>query len=68
VLALPETEGFDLAAWLVPGGAILVAAVGIFLGLRRWRREGDRVEGEDSAALDSEERERLDRDLARYDL
>jgi cytochrome c-type biogenesis protein CcmH len=68
VLALPETEGFDLAAWLVPGGAILVAAVGIFLGLRRWRGEGDRVEGEDPAALDSEERERLDRDLARYDL
>jgi cytochrome c-type biogenesis protein CcmH len=32
VLAIPETEGFDLAAWLVPGAAIVVAAVAIFVG------------------------------------
>ena len=38
VLALPDDEGFDLAAWLVPGAAIVVAAVAIFVGLRRWRR------------------------------
>jgi cytochrome c-type biogenesis protein CcmH len=68
VLALPETEGFDLAAWLVPAGAIVVAGVAIVFGLRRWRRDGDRVEGERPAALDSEDQERLDRDLARYDL
>jgi cytochrome c-type biogenesis protein CcmH len=68
VLALPETEGFDLAAWLVPGGAIVVAGVAIFLALRRWRRDEGWAEEGDSAAIASEDQERLDRDLARYDL
>ena len=32
VLAIPGDSGFDLAAWLVPGVAILFAAVAIFVG------------------------------------
>ena len=39
VLALPEAQGFDLAAWLVPGVALAIAGVAVFVGLRRWRRE-----------------------------
>jgi cytochrome c-type biogenesis protein CcmH len=71
VLAEPQTSGFDLTAWLVPGAAILLAAVGIALGLRRWRRaardaEAQRRPGE--PPLESAEAERLDADLARYDL
>jgi cytochrome c-type biogenesis protein CcmH/NrfF len=70
VLAVPDTEGFDLAAWLVPGIALLIAAVAIFIGLRRWRREGGgggptEPPGE---PLSDEDSERLDADLARYDL
>ena len=42
VLALPDDEGFDLAAWLVPGLAIVAAAIAIFVALRRWRRASDR--------------------------
>src|SRR5207249_1683524 len=38
VLAEPPKSGFDLTAWLVPGAAILLAAVAIALGLWRWRR------------------------------
>ena len=38
VLAEPPKSGFDLTAWLVPGAAILIAAVAIALALRRWRR------------------------------
>ena len=38
VLAEPPKSGFDLTAWLVPGAAILIAAIAIALGLRRWRR------------------------------
>jgi cytochrome c-type biogenesis protein CcmH len=68
VLALPETEGFDLAAWLVPGVAIVVAGVAIFFGLRRWRRKEGWAEEGDQAPVDREDQERLDRDLARYDL
>ena len=67
VLATPDTEGFDLAAWLVPAAAILLAAVAIFLGLRRWRRDRT-APREEGAAIDPADRERLDEDIARYDL
>jgi cytochrome c-type biogenesis protein CcmH len=66
VLALPDSEGFDLAAWLVPGLAILAAALGIAVGLWRWRR--GRRDAPTTPALDPAEGERLDSDLARYDL
>ena len=45
VLAVPEAGGFDLAAWLVPGAVIAVAGGAIFIGLRRWRREGGGRDG-----------------------
>src|SRR5207247_5385441 len=35
VLAEPGTSGFDLAAWVVPAGAILLAGLGILIALRR---------------------------------
>ena len=74
VLAVPEAEGFDLAAWLVPGAAILAAAVAIFVGVRRWRRAGLGGDGEGPGAagedeeLSEAESKRLDADLARYRL
>ena len=68
VLATPSDSGFDLAAWLVPGAAIVVAAVAIAVGLRRWRRRGaaEPVVAEDTVS--DEEAKRLDEDLARYRL
>jgi cytochrome c-type biogenesis protein CcmH len=70
VLAEPPKSGFDLTAWLIPGIAILIAAIVIALGLRRWRRAGRSREddAEPEKPLDPAERERLDSDLARYDL
>ena len=70
VLAIPEDSGFDLVAWLVPGVAILCAAVAIFVGLRRWKRTGDTSNGGGSAVPEpeSEDEERLREDLARYEL
>ena len=67
VLAVPEAEGFDLAAWIVPGLAIVLAAIAIFIGLRRWRKSG-RDAREDTQAEETEDTDRLDADLARYDL
>ena len=70
VLAEPPKSGFDLTAWLVPGGAILLAAIAIAAGLWRWRRSG-RGGGPPSGEggpLEPSEAERLDADLARYDL
>jgi cytochrome c-type biogenesis protein CcmH/NrfF len=71
VLAEPPKSGFDLTAWLVPGAAIVAAAIAIAIGLHRWRRAGGRG-GPPSARsgppLDPSDEERLDADLARYDL
>ena len=70
VLALPRGSGFDLSAYLVPAIAFVVALVALALGVRRGRTaagpppagaakpEGPR----------DEDAERLDADLARYDL
>ncbi len=72
VLATPSDSGFDLAAWLVPGLAIVVAGGAIFVGLRRWRRAGTAADRDGSAepepAPDDEDSKRLDADLARYEL
>jgi cytochrome c-type biogenesis protein CcmH len=68
VLATPEPEGFDLAAWIVPGAAILVAGIAIAVGARRWRRRGASAAETERPELDPVERERLSSDLARYDL
>lgn len=69
VLALPESEGFDLAAWLVPGIGILVAGGAIGVGLWRWRRRDRAAEpSPEPEVLDAAESERLSSDLARYDL
>jgi cytochrome c-type biogenesis protein CcmH/NrfF len=68
VLAVPEAEGFDLAAWLVPGVAILAAAVAIFVGLRRWsRNSGDGPQDPPAPPPPTgDDAERLEADLARY--
>ncbi len=67
VLAVPDTEGFDLLAWLVPAVGLAAAAVGIALGLRRWRRSEAGAPPPDEA-LDAGDDGRLDADRARYDL
>jgi cytochrome c-type biogenesis protein CcmH len=38
VLATPSDSGFDLAAWIVPGLAVILAGVGIAFAVVRWRR------------------------------
>jgi len=71
VLALPEGKGFDLSAYLVPALGFLVAAVALALGVRRWRRAGSDPPNRNGAAAtgpNDEDAERLEADLARYDL
>jgi cytochrome c-type biogenesis protein CcmH len=71
VLAVPEAEGFDLTAFVVPVAGVLAALVLIGLAARRWRRASSAPEaGGGSAAgaapLDPEDDERLQADLRRY--
>jgi cytochrome c-type biogenesis protein CcmH len=69
VLATPKGSGFDLTAYLVPIVGFLVAAVALVFGVRRWRRSGASAEpAPDARPPQGEDAERLDSDLARYDL
>jgi cytochrome c-type biogenesis protein CcmH/NrfF len=70
VLALPKGSGFDLSAYLVPAIAFVVAAIALAVGVLRWRRDsGPPGPGTPSAkGPTGEDAERLDADLARYDL
>jgi cytochrome c-type biogenesis protein CcmH len=71
VLALPQGSGFDLSAYLVPLIAFALAAIALALGVLRWRRAaGPPGPAADAAPAgpSDEDSERLDADLARYDL
>jgi cytochrome c-type biogenesis protein CcmH len=64
VLAEPSGEGFDLAAWLVPGALVALAALGVALLARRWRRPEPVVAGPEPDAADAR---RLDDELRAFD-
>jgi cytochrome c-type biogenesis protein CcmH len=72
VLALPSGAGFDLTAYLAPAIAFVLAAGGLAFGVRRWRQDGKASsgspQGEAAERPRAEDAERLDADLARYDL
>jgi cytochrome c-type biogenesis protein CcmH/NrfF len=69
VLALPQDSGFSLSAYVVPIVAFVVAAVALAIGVLRWRRaSGARGGGSRPAGPTGDDAERLDADLARYDL
>jgi cytochrome c-type biogenesis protein CcmH len=70
VLALPQGSGFSLSAYVVPIVAFIVAAVALAFGVLRWRRAGGGGgRGKPGpAGPKGDDAERLDADLARYDL
>jgi len=69
VLAQPEGSGFNLSAYLVPVIAFVVAIVALALGVARWRRESRSAEtASPEAGPSDEDAERLEADLAKYDL
>jgi cytochrome c-type biogenesis protein CcmH len=69
VLALPRSHGFNLAVYLVPIAlvAALVAALAMFVP--RWRARGRAATASSpSADLSPVDAQRLEEDLARYDV
>jgi cytochrome c-type biogenesis protein CcmH len=70
VLALPSGSGFDLSAYLVPAIAFVLAAVALAVGVGRWRRAAKPpgASGSSASGPQGEDAERLEADLARYDL
>jgi cytochrome c-type biogenesis protein CcmH len=71
VLATPSDKGFDLAAWVVPGLAVLLAGIAIAFAVVRWRRVRTGAAGAPLAAAarpGADDRARLRSDLEHYDL
>ena len=68
VLAVPEDEGTGRAAWLVPVLVLLLTTAGVAATTVRWRRQRPAASGRDAGGADGERSERLEADLARYDL
>jgi cytochrome c-type biogenesis protein CcmH len=65
VLATPPSDGFGLAAWVVPGLGVGVALIAIAVVMVRVRRrEGDRDAPE---TIDPADADRLERELDSYD-
>ena len=67
VLALPEDEGFDLAAYAVPALGFLLAGGALAAAAIRWRRRPAPDPAETDAPEPGEAR-RLEDDMRRYDL
>jgi cytochrome c-type biogenesis protein CcmH len=65
VLALPDDEGFSLAAYLVPLAVALLAAAGLFTAARRWRRSPRPAAA--MTRLDPADEHRLEHELTAYD-
>jgi cytochrome c-type biogenesis protein CcmH/NrfF len=65
VLASPDDDGFEIAAYLIPAAILLGAGITIAVGVRRWRGRPAAPAGADASATESK---RLDDDLAKYDL
>jgi cytochrome c-type biogenesis protein CcmH len=67
VLSTPQTHGFDLIAWILPLGGIVLGAGALGFGARRWSRvrTGAGVESSQGEALAPEDERRVDEELAR---
>ncbi|HEX3359570.1 MAG TPA: cytochrome c-type biogenesis protein CcmH [Solirubrobacterales bacterium] len=70
VLALPKSSGFSLSAYVVPIVAFVVAVILLAVAIWKWRKAAGRRDDRrpDIEGPSDEDRERLDEDLARYDL
>jgi len=68
VLALPDDDGFDLAAYLVPGLGLLLGGGALTAAALGWRRARRREEGAEPTPPADDAAQRLQSDLDRYDL
>jgi cytochrome c-type biogenesis protein CcmH len=65
VLSTPAKHGFDLLAWVLPIGGILVGIAALAAAALYWSRRGPPSPPEER--LDAETERRIDLELARFD-
>jgi cytochrome c-type biogenesis protein CcmH len=69
VMGVPESNGFDLLAWLLPFATIILGAAAVGIGAREWLRNRDDAPGspESGSGLTPALERRVDQELARFD-
>jgi cytochrome c-type biogenesis protein CcmH/NrfF len=67
ILAAPPRKGFDLLAWWLPLGGVILGALLVALGVWRWSRTRGPDDEPPADELDPETERRLDDLLARFD-
>ncbi len=67
VLAEPPKRGFDLLAWLLPLGALVVGAFVVAALAWTWSRRRDGDGESEHGVLDPDLERRVDEELARYE-
>ena len=68
VLSTPQTHGFDLIAWVLPLGGILLGAAAIAFAARRWQVVRTPASVDSSQRpLDPEDERRVDEELKHFD-
>jgi cytochrome c-type biogenesis protein CcmH/NrfF len=68
VLSTPQTHGFDLVAWVLPLGGILLGAAALGVGARRWSRVRTTASVDSTQSLlTPEDERRVDEELERFD-
>ena len=67
ILAAPTHKGFDLLAWWLPLGGVIVGGGALAFGAWRWSRVPESEVAGVEPALDADDEQRLDELLARLD-
>jgi cytochrome c-type biogenesis protein CcmH len=67
ILAAPPRKGFDLLAWWLPLGGVILGALLVAFGVWRWSRTRGSEDEPPGGELDAETEQRLDELLARLD-
>ena len=69
VLAMPENRGIDVWAYAIPVIGLVLGLLGVAWAIIAWRRRRPDPEDEQPSEAPSEdEADRLEKDMARFDL
>jgi len=70
ILAVPKGGGASITVWAIPAAVVVAVALGLLLALPRWRRRppSGPPGGAGTPALSSDDAQRVDREIAAYDL